>query len=239
MKTVKVICTAFVIGVFSLGAAHAQENRMDYNSNTYNSEVEVNSSSYNQKADVKEDRFRSKLGVKGGLNLSNLYIDDVDDSHMKEGFHVGLYSKMNIAGPFSLQPEFMYTRKGAEVTYNRADLQDVDYSLDYLELPLLLRLDIGGVNIHAGPYASYLMDVETKAEDRRGNQVIIEEDEGLFHSVDYGLSGGIGLEWRALDMGVRYNYGLRDVGYNGEDDPNNALVNGRNSVAQFYVGLGF
>jgi hypothetical protein len=235
MKTVKIICTVLVIGAFGLATANAQENRLSYGSADYMSKPG------NDKEDKEKKERHNKFGVKGGVNISNLYIDDVHDEQVKESFHFGVYSKMNVAGAFSIQPEMMYSRKGAEVEYRRNNLQgNVDYSLDYIDFPLLMRVDIGALNLHAGPYASYLVDAEVRSEDvRGGSSPTANLNEDAFHSFDYGVSGGLGLEWKVIDMGVRYNYGLRDVGSYNRNEPGNALESGRNSVAQFYIGLGF
>src|SRR5687768_6079357 len=58
-----------------------------------------------------------KIGVKGGLNLTNLYVDDVEDENMKVGFNLGLFAKLPVTSGFSIQPEVLYSVKGSKLTY--------------------------------------------------------------------------------------------------------------------------
>lgn len=85
------------------------------------------------------DSAKLKFGVKGGVNFSNLYTEDVDDNNVLAGFNLGLFARLPITQTFAIQPELSYTTKGAELEYNNAFVNGTStFKLNYLELPVLL-----------------------------------------------------------------------------------------------------
>src|ERR1700712_4448817 len=64
-----------------------------------------------------ESHLSPKFGIKGGLNLTNLYVNNANDEHLKAGFNAGIYWKLPVAKGFSIQPELIYTLKGAKENY--------------------------------------------------------------------------------------------------------------------------
>src|SRR4051812_23265161 len=117
--------------------------------------------SYSQEQQtVTEPTLTPKFGIKGGLNLTNLYVDDVSDENMKANFHVGFYGKMPLTRGVSIQPELLYTSKGAKEKYNNFLSGNGEYrfNLNYIELPLSFVFNIApNFNLHAGGYAAYLV----------------------------------------------------------------------------------
>lgn len=157
----------------------------------------------------------TKFGVKGGLNMSNLYTEDVDDQNVLLGFNLGLFVEMPITSRVSIQPELLYTTKGAELKYNNAFAQGTGkFRLNYIEVPLLLKLNVTkNFDVHFGPYAAYLIDSKITNEDANGN-INFEEDvnEDDLNKLDFGLAAGIGINFDGFGIGARYNYGLTTVG---------------------------
>jgi len=116
---------------------------------------------------------------------------------------------------FSIQPEFLYTTKGAELVYNNAFAQGTGkFRLNYIEVPVLLKVNLtNNLNIHAGPYFAYLIDAKISNESSSGNfdfEDNLNNDD--FNKFDYGLSAGIGFDFDSFGIGARYNYGLATVG---------------------------
>ncbi|MBA4058683.1 MAG: PorT family protein, partial [Marivirga sp.] len=58
-----------------------------------------------------------RAGVKGGLNVSNLYIDDIDDENARYGFNVGVYGQVFSTDVFAIQPELLFSTKGSKAEY--------------------------------------------------------------------------------------------------------------------------
>ncbi len=198
---------------------------------------------------AQDDNPGPKFGVKGGVNLSQLYVDqpNAEDENMKVGFHVGLFGKVPVTDFLAFQPEVLYTNTGAKVTYGGSDLAallgiqqgEVRFNLNYVQVPLTLVGNLGAFNIHAGPYVSYLVRAnvkDLKSADLSTNNVT-ELNTDNFNRVDYGLVGGIGVDVKGVTIGARYNYGLREIGNSGL--AGSLTNNSRNSVAQLYLGFGF
>jgi hypothetical protein len=183
----------------------------------------------------------TKFGIKGGVNFSNLYTDNVDDNNVLTGFNVGLYAKVPLGTNISLQPEISYSGKGAELVYNNALVSGTaQFKLDYIEVPLLLVVNVTkNFNIHAGPYAAYLISGKTTNKSDNGNYNFednINTDD--FNRFDAGVAGGVGLDFEPVSFGVRYNYGLTKIG---KDDSSNGFTSpdAKNSVLSLYAAFSF
>ncbi|CAN5471744.1 porin family protein [soil metagenome] len=188
-----------------------------------------------------ELRMTPKFGIKGGLNLSNLYITDVQDENVKLGGHFGVFAKLPITTGVSIMPELLYTNKGTKATYNNAIQGSGEYrfNLNYIELPLSFVFNVvKNFNIHAGGYASYLTSANVKnLHDGNINGVTNLNAEN-FNRADFGLLGGIGLDIDNVTIGARYSYGLRQVGQPGSL-AGELTKDSKNSNLSMYIGIAF
>ncbi len=181
-----------------------------------------------------------KTGLKGGVNFTNLYVDDVDDENMKVGFNVGLYHRVDVSDNFAIQPEFLFSQKGSEIQYNGflGGSGRYRFNLNYLEVPVLAVGKIGNFNIHAGPYLGFLLSANVKDVDDNGTVRDVESlDRNNFNTLDTGLAVGFGFDFPDGIMGVRYNYGFMAIGEDGI--AGNATKNSKNSALQVYLGFDF
>jgi hypothetical protein len=187
-----------------------------------------------------QDTEKVKGGFKGGLNVTNLYIDDVDDENSKIGGHAGLFVKASPLKFLGLQTELLYTMKGSQVHYQ--DLLasgSVKYKLNYIELPVMAVINVGPLNVHGGVYGGYLIGVRVKNLDSNGNTNFEQElDRDDFNKVDWGILGGVGFDFSEGTVGLRYNYGLKEVGESGTK-VGDYTKNSKNSVLNLYVGFNF
>ncbi len=188
----------------------------------------------------------SEWGVKGGINFSNYYSDEIDDQNMRIGYNLGLFFKAQVLDFLAIQPEVLYSTRGATTKYDNFITGEAEFTqqLNYLEVPVLGVLNLSdNLNIHAGPYAAYLMQasVENKADNSSFN-FIEDLDESDFNRLDYGIAVGAGLEFDILRFGARYNLGLSEIG-DVNNDANVAISNAfndtKNSNLSLYVGLSF
>lgn len=189
-----------------------------------------------------ENGLRSKFGLKAGLNLANLYVDDVKDENFKAGFNAGLYAKLPVTRGFSIQPELLYSNKGAKLAYDAGIFGgegEYRFNLHYVELPVLAVVNVvKNFNIHAGPYVSYLAGANvTRVDDHNNVSDITNLKADNFNRIDYGLTGGIGLDIQNLTIGARYNYGLREIGESGLSGE--ITKNSKNSVINVFLGFAF
>ena len=180
------------------------------------------------------------VGLKGGVNFSNMYVEDVDDKNMLVGLNIGLYGNMPLSSSVSFQPEFNFTTKGSEVTYNNIfDSGTRKFTLSYLEVPMLFKANITpNFNLHFGPYFAFLVDSKIKNVSSDGSATFTDLDEDDFNRFDAGLSGGLGFDFNDIGIGLRYNYGLTTVGKDQQigGTTYNAL-DAKNSNANLYIAF--
>ena len=186
----------------------------------------------------------SRIGIKGGLNISNFYRDNVGDQNARFGFNIGLFTELAVGESFSIQPELLLSTKGNRATYGQGDgvldlvgaEGEVKTNLTYIDIPVLAKVTFGEViNVHVGPYASYLIgaSASTDGDLVNGSQELNRDN---FKSWDYGLAAGLGVDLEAVTIGARYNLGLANVAES--DVADRILKNSKNSVLQFYVAVG-
>jgi hypothetical protein len=175
------------------------------------------------------------MGVKGGLNVSNLYVDDVNDENSRIGFNAGFYGQILSNEFFAIQPELLYTTKGSENEYDGFVDQNVKFNLNYLEVPVLAVFKLGKVaELHAGGYGGYLLGANVKysGDVFNGGEDL---DRDNFNTFDYGLVGGLGLNFGDVQIGTRYNYGLAKLAKT--DNAKDILGDSKNSVANVYIAF--
>ena len=119
------------------------------------------------------------------------------------GWEGGIWFGGNRGGRVGVMGEVLYAKKKQEVAG-----QTGSTSLKYLEIPILMRVNIGsrsrnGISIYGlvGP----VFDVNLKAE---ANGVDVKKG---YESLDVGILGGAGIEITRFLVEGRYNHGLRNV----------------------------
>lgn len=175
-------------------------------------------------------------GIKGGLNLSNLYIDDVEDENVRTGFHAGIYTQLMLGPSLALQPELNFSTKGARAEYRLLGFEgDRKFNLSYLDLPVLLAFKLGDdAEIHFGPYIGYLVGVSTSTDGDLGdNYRELNRDD--YEKWDYGLAAGFALNFDPIAFGLRYNYGLNKIAK--DDVAKRQIGDAKNSVAQVFIAF--
>lgn len=175
-------------------------------------------------------------GIKGGLTFSNLYIDkdELDDENARLGLNAGFFSQFLIADAFGIQPEFLFSAKGTEATYEGMIDQTVDFKMNYIDIPVLAVIKpIEILEIHAGPYFGFLLNSNV---DYSGTIEGTDEiDRDHLNTVDFGLSGGAALNFGSLQTGVRYNLGLQKIA--DSDAADFLLGDSKHSYGQIYLAL--
>lgn len=183
----------------------------------------------------------AEFGFKGGVNFSNMYTEDVDDNNVLTSFNAGIYAKLPISDALAIQPELLYSRKGAELVYDNVFAEGTaKFKLNYIELPVLLKVNLtDNFNIHVGPYFAYLIDAQVTNETDDGTFDFEDNyDNDDFNKFDYGLSAGVGLDFESMGIGVRYNYGLQTVGKDREFAGTTYTVpDGKNSNLSLYLAV--
>ena len=156
---------------------------------------------------------QTQFGIKGGLNLSNLIVNDaeIDDANMKIGATIGGFARIPLLDWLFLQPEVLYTTKGSKYKYGQTT---VKANSSYIDIPVLLSLNVFGtpVSIHAGTQFSILTNAKYKYESPIfANETVIDDDKNSFKSWDVGAAAGIGINLEKMQIQLRVIRGFREV----------------------------
>lgn len=198
-----------------------------------------------------QDAGGFRIGVKAGATYSNISGDNVSqitgpnyDSSLgsyKLGYNAGLSFLIPLSsdGFFSLAPELLYNRKGYEiestqknVTGNISKIEtEQQRVLHYLDVPVLARINAGGMFFELGPQVSYLFGSRTKnqvttkytdgtkdkVEDRSEftdylGGIRKEKTKGDLSNVDISGVAGVGyMTESGLSIGLRYARGFNSL----------------------------
>jgi hypothetical protein len=182
-----------------------------------------------------------QIGPKAGLNIANLVGDDVEEFHLgedsKTGFTGGIFFMYQFSNLFAIQPEVYYTMKGST---REIDNVQLTFSVDYIEVPVLLKLiiPVEGSNIRpsifAGPSVGFNTTAKFKIEADGESE---EEDVEDVKSTEFGLvfGGGVGFMIGKNELGfdIRYILGLTTL----DDSDFDGDI--KNTVINFNIYFGF
>ena len=158
----------------------------------------------------------TSYSIKGGLNMSNFYGDELNDKNMKTGFHIGVGADFEFAPNMAIQTGLLFSSKGAKYTYSSAE---IDVNANYLQLPIhfAYKIDVmpgTRVVLHAGPYVAYGIGGKTSA----GNLEVDTFKDDAFLDVlnglkpfDAGLGLGVGAEFGRILVDLGWDMGLTNI----------------------------
>ncbi|MFH1352755.1 MAG: porin family protein [bacterium] len=193
------------------------------------------------------------FGVKAGLNFANLSPDPAgeywegyyggypcSDSYayaykITGGIALGGFAVYKVNDNLSIQPELLYTQKGAKVEwtdtfkyedwmyqYTETYSGECDVELNYIEIPVLVKYSIspgGDIRpfVFGGPALGILMGAKADSEDIKSDCKSTELSIVLGGGVDYGI----------YSVDLRYSMGMTKVFNEGDE---------KNSVISLMVG---
>jgi len=183
----------------------------------------------------------SGYGFKVGFNMANLSGDDViEGTNSKMGFCLGGFVTYSLNEMIALQPEVLYTMKGAKWEEEVfGETLEITWTLDYLEIPILAKIAIptqGTVkpNLFVGPALGINLRGKAKAELAGETEEVDIED---LKSTDFGLVFGAGVDFglphSAITVDGRYVMGLSTI------DSSEEKADVKNAVMTFMVGYSF
>jgi len=162
----------------------------------------------------KKDGFNAhtRFGIRlGGIMSKQAYENSgiSEDPQSKIGIDLAILCAIPIgSGLFMLQPELHWMQKGYKIE-DAVTYGDITTTLNYLELPLLARINIGGslkVFAFAGPSVGYLMS--GTYEDEINSD---KDPKDYLDDVEYSGHIGIGAGLGTLELDIRYIAGLSDI----------------------------
>lgn len=183
------------------------------------------------------ESYAQTFGVKAGLNLSNMLVEDDDDTYSDDfkvnpGFHVGATAEFPITELFSFETGLLLSTKGFKVSEEETFMgETVKYesklNLIYLDIPLTAKasFDLGGARIYGvfGPYIGMGLSGKSKFEITAMGETETDEedikwgsDEDDFKRLDLGLTMGAGVEISSIQIGLSYGLGLANISTNAD-----------------------
>jgi hypothetical protein len=172
------------------------------------------------------DSLNRRWGFIGGITSATVGGSDVASSSRITRETAGALLVFQVTPRFALQTELTYTMKGARDPDNASTLY-----MNYLEVPLLARFDLGAGKarpfFYGGPAIAYNSDCHLVVTDPAApgtySCASIEELGGpKFTTIDYTViaGGGVALHyWRPIvSFSARYDHSLKGIA----DDANTA-----------------
>lgn len=180
-------------------------------------------------------------GLLAGLDVADLSGDDKDLApHDRFGFIGGGFVRLGLSEHLSLELDLLYVPKGGEENTDDdpSDPED-QFKVEYVEVPLLLRVALGGSavspELFAGPSVGFEVDCTYDAFPNGESDPRPCSDLGIeTRSVDVGVAFGaavdvpLGAGWLVIDG--RGIVGLRSI------DDSEADLDIRNRILALMVG---
>ncbi len=183
----------------------------------------------------------SAKGVKVGVNMANMSGDDTDFPGMDKksiiGFAFGGFCEYSFNESFAVQPEVLYTMKGAK-------WEDTDATFtatyNYVQIPILAKYIIvvnGAVSpyILVGPAIGINVTAESESDFAGVTETETDDDATMTFGLVVGAGGSMEMGNGALLFELRYDMGLNNVSDPADVDEFDV----KNSVIQFVFGYAF
>jgi len=187
------------------------------------------------------------FGFKGGYNYSSFNGDVAKDNTLKglSGFYVGALLELPLGDVISLQPEVIYSRQGAAWEQkNILGEFKKDLKLDYLNIPVMAKVNLGPLFLQGGVQFGFLVGKPEVSYTRGAQRVTEKVDKDAYASFDFGVGAGLGVNLsQHFFVEARYTHSLT----NALDPNNNSLKNAhisddnnfKNAVLSVGIGVKF
>lgn len=138
-----------------------------------------------------------------GINLSDLRIENADNTDLKTGLVTGFAAEIKLAPKLDIQPQFLYSSMGGRNLAGGV----TSLRLNYFSLPVLATYQLSQKwSVLAGPQIDVLIQAKEKSADG------FEKTTNNFRENSFGLTGGLAVRpARAIGFSARYVYGFNNV----------------------------
>jgi hypothetical protein len=164
------------------------------------------------------DVLLNLVGTNLNYGNSNAALKDYKKAVL--GAQVGMSFQAGLTPQLSVVSEFYFMMKGGELkannplTTNKSTLR-----LYTLELPVLIRFNVGKIYLNAGPSIAYNLTGTKKVDDVSKNLSFNDATDN-FKRWDAGIQMGAGYRFKIRQKSVvldaRYSYGLTNISYGQE-----------------------
>ena len=175
----------------------------------------------------------TKFGIRGGVSIAGMrgesvnslqnlldYSNGMVTTNDRTGFYGGGYVSIPVANIISIEPALYYSQKGynmvGELNIKGAEFIGANakakLNISYIDLPIVVKANISGLQMFAGPQISYLIQADLKTTAglfgiNLFNRTMDASDQ--FNKWDAGFTGGIGYQFsNGLNITAAYDHGL-------------------------------
>ena len=144
-----------------------------------------------------------RLGAKVGGNLSKIEGQSFNDG-FKLSYQAGAFLEVDFTKRLGIQPEVLFSQTQTKTTTFNGNLSpNNDAKLNYLSIPILLRINAGNLlTFHIGPQYSILLN---------SDKTLLTNGKEAFKNGDFSMVGGLQVNLKALRIYGRYNIGLSNI----------------------------
>lgn len=137
----------------------------------------------------------------------------------RTGFFAGSYATVSLTDIISLEPAVYYSQKGYALT-GALNVKGAGFlganaraqlNAHYIDLPVLVKANLSGFQVFAGPQVSYLVssDLRTTAGVLGINLLNTKINAtSQFNRLDAAVTGGIGYQFGKINVMASYDYGI-------------------------------
>ena len=180
----------------------------------------------------RENLFR--FGVKAGVNINKISGRSYKDG-FKYNFQAGGFLQFNFSDVLGIQPEINFVQSQSSFTDDAGSVYDDVFrdggqkkaTLNYLEVPLLLNVNVGPskkIKLQIGPAYGGLLKQTVDSLQNNGN---------IYKAAEWSAIGGLWIQVPFVNFGARYKLGLTNI--NAIDD----RQSWKNQALQIFVGVTF
>jgi hypothetical protein len=169
----------------------------------------------------------SYAGLRGEAmgNLNDLvdYTDGWVTTRGRLGFFAGGFANIPITNSFSMEPGIYYSQKGY-IMRGELGIKGIEFlganakaalNMHYIDIPVLLKANVGGLQLFAGPQLSYLAKADLRTTAGAFGFNVYDKTYDATEQIkrfDASLTGGIGYLFSSgLNITANYEHGLSKV----------------------------
>jgi len=178
------------------------------------------------------------IGVKAGYHLNSLVLsDDAIDQTYNPGFHLGLFTEIDL-GPITFQPEVLYETSGGQIMRPlEGTLDTMRHDLHAISIPGIIGLRLSALSLEFG--ASYNMIIDYRLRSNSGREVEMVDNNGWNASSDVRAIAGLSLRFSKIRAGVRATRSIQVFDTRSFLVPSGVPVNSDVRLMSFQASLGF
>lgn len=177
------------------------------------------------------ETYATTFGVKGGLNLSNMFMKDNSGTYSTEfemlpGFQIGATAEFDINEKYAFETGLLFATKGYKFEHSVAGEEySSTLTLNYIDIPLagkgyfnVQNFDVYGL---LGAYIGYGIGgtASSDYDEQEDEDISFGSEQGDdFKPFDFGLLIGAGVQYQKFEFGLSYALGLANLSVYDDDD---------------------